>query len=113
VNSEHPVIGPLYPDLVGDALTTGFSRFKSPGGIHGLAKVRPGEIEFLAVVSTLPGTGQFRKFIRECKTHYRLIRIWSVHSGLLLSILPRYGFVPGMDVDQFGGGAEVWDWKQT
>lgn len=80
------------PDPVGAALGTGFSRFRTPTGLHGLAAVAPGRLYILAVVSDAPGKGHFRDFITTAKAHFDEIGVWSIWSPELAAALVRYGF---------------------
>lgn len=106
----HPVIGELRPYR--SELETGFERFEWSGGVEGLAKVEGNQLHLLAVYSETPGTGEFRRFMIECMAAYSFIRVWSVWSDRLRTILQRHGFVEGKDVDQFGDWHDVWDWKK-
>jgi hypothetical protein len=107
-----PVIGRLRPCRT---YLTGFGEYRSPTGIHGLAKadLQKKELQLLVVMATRPGTGQFREFMTQCKTAYDHIRFWDVFARQLVNCLPRYGFERGWDLDPEGKKAEVWDWHKT
>ena len=70
------------PDPVGVILRTGYFRFESPLGVSGLAKVIGRELDILVVIAEQKGTGQFRRFIEDCKTRFDSISIledWNWH----------------------------------
>lgn len=107
----YPVIGPL---LENDFCpNTGFLRFESPCGVHGLAQVEDRHLDVLAVVAVTPGVGQFRVFVNECKEAYDSIRFWTVLEDSMREMLARYAFTKGHDVDKFGEMQEVWDWRKV
>lgn len=113
----HPVIGALRPyrlaaEVLGEGAITGFELFESDTGVGGLAKVNGSELHILALHSNIEGVGQFRDFIAKCQQHYQFIRLWTIMNELLPSILARYGFVSGHDVDQFGQMQSVLDWSK-
>lgn len=87
-----------------------FVRFVSPLGVDGLVKVRLPRLDILAIGSSHPGSGQFRRFIVQAKTEFDTICVWEVWNPLLKAVLPRYGFVPATD---FFEGSQVsgfrWD----
>jgi hypothetical protein len=81
------------PDYISQMLGTRFNRFESLCGICGLAKDNGfGRLELLAVSSNDPGNGQFREFIKLCKSHYQTICVWHVDNPFLGPCLERYGF---------------------
>lgn len=82
------------PDGVGVLLGTGFNRFTTAGGIDGLGKITGKRLDLLAIVALDPGTGQFRRFIAEAKTHFDTIAILHDWNPLMPEILKRYGFRP-------------------
>lgn len=102
------------PDPIGQMLGTFFNRFESRAGIGGLAKVSPDSLtlELLAVHSATPGTGQFRRFIANCKAHYHTICVWHVSNPLLDKVLPRYGFNREVTVDGYGETLTGWRWDK-
>lgn len=106
----YPVIGPLSANPIAIEPPTGFLRFESEVGVHGLAQVRDRELHLLAVAAVTPGIGQFRCFIGQCKLKYSFIRLWAVMDMELRHTLIRYGFKKGHDADKFGEMQEVWDW---
>lgn len=88
-------------DEIADQLGTGYMRFWSKAGVHGLAKmVGVADLHLLAVSATAPGTGQFRDFIGRCKAEAQNIYIWELWSEELVPILARYGFVPCETVER-------------
>ncbi len=93
------VLGTTYPDPFGAILNTGFERFNSPTGINGLVRVEGGQLEILAVDATKPGTGQFRKFMKQCKQEYEAIIVWEVWNKGLEQVLVRYGFTPHAGIE--------------
>lgn len=112
MSANYPVIGETRPYGTAELHLTGFEQFEWSGGVGGLAKVQKDELHLLAIHADKPNTGQFRVFMRECKEAYPFIRVWSVWSANLRVILVRYGFVEGVDTDQFGIFHDVWDWKK-
>ncbi len=86
------VLGATAPDPFGQILGTGYDRFKSPTGMNGLAKVSANRIDILALDATIPGTGQLRNFIDQCKREYETVCIWEVWNPWLHEVLRRYGF---------------------
>lgn len=92
--------------------TQPFFEFKS-GNIRGQCRVNDNRIDFLNVLSEPQWRGHFRRFLRELRTHYKMIRMWSVNGAaqpaIFRSILAHYGFSRGTDVDAFGEFQEVWD----
>lgn len=104
------VLGITMPDFVSDILGTGFMRFESPTGISGLAKTDDTRLDILAVDATTPGFGQFREFIKQCKSEYESIYIWEVWSPIMHSALERYGF---HQIKEFQIDADVEGWRWT
>ena len=104
------ILGQIEPDKVSEILGTGFSRFTSPTGCHGLFKERNSELVILAVAATIPGTGQFRAFIEQAKTQYPSIAILDVLNDWLGPVLTRYGFVRSEEFDD-GELVEVYRWR--
>lgn len=108
---EHP-IGELFPYAV--FLGTGYGRFESPFGIHGLARIKtPGKLELLAVAANEQGKGNFRKFIAACKECYDCICIWECWNPLLDEILPRYNFWHAQQIDNDGERVKGWRWSKA
>lgn len=82
------------PDPVADMLGTGYQRFISDSGVHGLCKVVDGtELHILAVSAIRPGTGQFRKFMALCRAELGALYFWEVWNTSLAKTLARYEFV--------------------
>ena len=104
------VLGHTQPDPVGHILGTGYSRFYSPSGIHGLFKATEKRLDLLAVAATAPGAGQFRVFMRGCKEVWPEIFIWETMNSLMELICLRYGFqrVTENDGDESLNG---WRWE--
>lgn len=90
--AEIGVLGPLLPDPASTILGTGYSRFESPSGLRGLAKVHGRRLDLLVVDASRPGTGQFRAFIDAAKREFDMIYLWEVWNPALDLILQRYGF---------------------
>ena len=88
----HSTLGIVAPCPISKALGTGYSRFKSPTGISGLAKDNDGVLSILAVHAETDGCGQFRNFIAQAKIEYKTIKIYEVWNPMLEQILERYGF---------------------
>ena len=86
------ILGVLRPDPFSALLGTGFERFESPTGLHGLARTSGKRLDLLAVNATKPGSGQFRAFIAQAKREFETICVWEVWNPLLDLVLPRYGF---------------------
>ena len=84
----------LSPDPISKLLGTGFSRFDHGTEMSGLCKISGNTIEILAVVSELPGKGNFREFINRLKLEYSTIKVWHVENTFLPMVLLRYGFRP-------------------
>lgn len=105
-------LGELQPDGVSLILGTGMSQFVSPYGVAGLAKITDKRVDILAVQAAIPGTGQFRRFIHECKKEFDFIGIWAIFNPVLISILHRYGFHPYQDVFVGGEIIEGMVWKK-
>jgi hypothetical protein len=80
------------PDEIAEFLGTGFDRFETSSGLHGLAKVTGDTLEVLAVMSPNPGTGQFREFIRATKEIYRTVTVLEDWNPIVTAALQRYGF---------------------
>lgn len=81
-------------DQVADALGTGYQRFVSDAGVHGLCKVVDGtEVHILAVSAIRPGTGQFRRFMVLCKAELKALYFWELWNTRLAETLARHGFV--------------------
>jgi len=82
------------PDEASQMLGTGYLRFYSEAGVHGLAKiVGLTELHVLAVSSVTPGTGQFRRFLALCKADCQAVYVWEVWNEELAKTLGRHGFV--------------------
>lgn len=92
MNSTESILGARSPDWAADVLGTGYNRFESPLGVKGLAKDDAVRLDLLAVESTTPGTGQFKRFIKAAKQEYQIIWIWLDWNPILGPILERYGF---------------------
>lgn len=108
---EHPVIGELVPHWCSEMLNSPFMEFHCDIGIDGLAKVdEDGTLNLLSVIAAHERCGYFREFIRQCKQHYKSIRVWAVMNDVMPVLLTRYGFVKGHDMGFDGRMEEVWDW---
>lgn len=84
-------LGSCTPDPLSEFLGTGMCRFES-ASVSGLAKAEGTPLIILAVVADKPGTGQFRKFIKQAKTDFETIRFLVVANEELRDALVRYGF---------------------
>lgn len=73
-------------------LGTHFCRFQSATGVKGLAKDDAVRLDLLAVESSSPGTGQFKRFIEVAKQQYQIICIWHDWNPMLRPMLERWGF---------------------
>lgn len=104
----HHCLGQMRTDPIAVLLNTGFERFDSPSGIHGLAKVRGDNLCLLAIMAHKPRTGQFRAFITECKKEFASITIVEIWNKDLPEVLTRYGFSWAHDAE-FDEGME---WKR-
>ncbi len=91
------VLGEILPDPAGMMLQTGFNRFVSPVGVHGLAKHAGNRLDLLAVMADKPGKGSFRKFINRAKEKYETIYIWDIWNPWLENVLERYEFKPATE----------------
>jgi hypothetical protein len=98
------------PDPVSDMLGTGYMRFESGCGVFGLAKAKGDRLDVLAVVASMPGTGQFREFVRRAKLEYRTICVWEDWNPLVGEILNRYGFRRVTEVQDDGELLTGWRW---
>lgn len=110
--SNHPFLGRITPDPVGQILNTGYSRFESPSGIDGLAKVNGDRLDLLAVISTSPGKGLFRAFIALAKLRYTTICVWHDDNPLIGQALKRYGFTPEVEINGDGEIVPGWRWDK-
>jgi hypothetical protein len=90
------------PDPVGEILGTGYNRFRSICGIHGLAKEEGHRIDILAVDAERESTGQFREFIARLKDSFETICIWEVWNKALAMTLVRYDFAHTTQVEDDG-----------
>src|SRR5438094_739910 len=86
------ILGTRIPDWASMTLVTGYFRFKSAIGVKGLAKDDAVRLDLLAVQSTNPGTGQFKRFIEAAKQEYQIICVWHDWNPMLGPMLERYGF---------------------
>lgn len=82
----------ITPSALSIVMDSGYHDFTSSVGISGLAKIEDKTLSLLAVVSTEPRTGQFRKFIAQAKRKFHRIEIIEVWNAELREILKRYGF---------------------
>jgi len=90
----HPAIGIILPNIYGDVMgEEPFGQFRVHG-LHGLARVRGDELDFLAIIANEPGRGAFSGLLRKCKRHYRQIRIFSILNDRFGEFLLREGFAP-------------------
>ncbi len=80
-------------DEVADMLGTGYQRFVSDAGVHGLCKVGDKELHILAISAIRPGSGQFRKFMALCKAELGALYFWEVWNTRLAETLARHEFV--------------------
>lgn len=110
---SYPVIGELRANAISEFLRSPYKEFGPAGGIRGLASVDDDNtLNLVAILSDDPGQGNFRDFMKECKTHYPAIRVWAVLNEDLPAVLTRYGFTKGHDMGYDGKMEEVWDWKR-
>jgi hypothetical protein len=65
----NPILGTISLDPVAEELGTGMVQFSSAVGVDGLCCESPDgtELNLLAVFARQVGTGQFRRFIDQCK----------------------------------------------
>ncbi len=70
-----------------------FVPFKTMG-MDGLWYSTGAHLEILAVFSSQPGTGQFRRFIREMQYRHESVSVWEIWNENLFAALVRYGFKP-------------------
>lgn len=77
-------------------LATGFMEFISPEPLMlgGLCRVRPGHAEILAIGTTDPGSGHFRRFITALEPLAGKVTFWSMLSKEFASTLLRHGYQP-------------------
>lgn len=73
---------------------TGFMKFETRDGLHGLARRRAGALELLAIIAFTPGRGAFRSFMTKAKAIFPVIYVWEVKGREMPAILLRYGFEP-------------------
>lgn len=92
----------------GPSRWTGYQRFKSLSGIHGLAKESPLRIDVLCVMAEDEGKGQLREFIEALKHCYLTVYIWQVMNPAMDVILAKYGFRPAAEICQ---GEKLTGWK--
>jgi len=106
---SHPVLGQLYPDMVGNMLGTGFCRFEGKD-FDGLCRESGGCLDILAIISKNPGQGKFRMFVVALQSRYRAIRFYEVMNDGLYTHLSSSGF---NDFDEWGvtGPNVIWESK--
>lgn len=107
------LLGPTEPDPFGLFLGTGYQRFESPCGIHGLAKESGDRLDVLAVYAAEAGKGQFREFIRLAKEQFQTVCVWFDDNPALGPALKRYGFTPETEIDGSGEVLTGWRWDKT
>lgn len=97
--SVQSLLGTLLPDKVAQVLNTKFDRFVSPLGIDGLVReAESGRLEFLAIVATEPGTGQFTRFMEQCQRECHTICVWQIMNPRFEKMLGKRGFYPWSEV---------------
>lgn len=109
---SHPILGVVCEDLAGTLLGTEYVRYRSPSGVHGLAKWNDSRLDLLAVFAKRPGTGQFRRFIGICKASFDTVCVWEVWNPILGPILSKYGFSPETEVQGDGEILTGWRWDK-
>lgn len=77
---------------MGALLGTGFWRFKSDGGIDGLAKINGHTLELLAVVARDKNKGHFKSFIFRAKGMFESVCVWHDGNPIIGKALAKYGF---------------------
>lgn len=98
------MMGKIFPDWTSEILGTGFVRFEARCGVMGLAREDGESLHVLAIESTTPGKGQFRKFVELSKKNYSNVYIWEVWNEWLRPVLRKYGF---NEVSEFHHGDYV------
>jgi len=101
------------PDAVGDQLGTGYSRFVSPAGIEGLARVSGDRLDVLAVFCRTPGRGCLGEFLRRCMARYDAVCVWEVFNPVVSAALQRRGFRRAEETDPATGETVTgWRWQR-
>lgn len=112
---KFPVVGYLIP-AKHPLPANPFYEFDT-GPVCGQCRVDGSRIDFLNVVTIPQYRGHFRRFVRQLRAHYKMIRMWAVDAadnpGIFRAMLAKYGFTRGVDVDTFGQFHEVWDLNQN
>jgi hypothetical protein len=108
----NPILGTISLDPTAEVLGTGMVQFKSAMGIDGLCcESHDGtELNLLAVFARQVGTGQFRRFIDQCKRNYSTVRVLEVWNDDLRKVLLRYGFTETKWTDVFGEKLDAMVW---
>lgn len=99
--TPHPqsLFSHVEPDPVGVILNTGYFRFSTAFGVHGLAKWDSDRLDILAIDSDRHGAGRVRLFIEQAKKHFREVYFWHLMNAQFEAALSRYGFVPTEQVE--------------
>jgi hypothetical protein len=100
------------PDEISDLLHTGFLRFGTDFGVHGLAKESENNtrIDILAVQCDTQGAGLFRRFLLELRLRYKTVLFLSVFNPTFAKIIEHYGFTPEHEILATGEPVDGWRW---
>jgi hypothetical protein len=90
----------------------GYNRFETPHGVRGLASVTGDRLDILSVEASVPGCGQFRRFIASAKKAFSTISVWEEWNPLLGDILKRYGFRNARILYSDGSASDGWKWTR-
>lgn len=109
----NPILGYTQPDPTGEMLGTGMMQFSSAVGVDGLCQELSNgdELILLVVAARQPGKGQFRNFIHQCKSNYKIIRVLEVWNDELRKTLLRYRFSESKWTDCLGECLNSMEWQ--
>lgn len=99
-------------DSIGIALGSPYQHFRSPTGCRGLACIEGDRLEILAVSATIPGQGQCRAFVADCKRAFASMIVLHVDNPVLRAALKRWGFRPYRRTNPDGEKLTGWRWTR-
>ena len=94
-------------------LKTGYNRFQTTHGVRGLACVSGDRLDIVSVQASVPGCGQFRRFIASAKEVFSTIAVWEDWNPLIGKILTRYGFKRARSLYSDGSASDGWKWTKV
>jgi hypothetical protein len=100
------------PDQRRLILNTGYDWFETLHGVRGLACVSGDRLDILSVEASVPGCGQFRRFIASAKEAFSTIAVWEDWNPLIGEILERYGFKRARSLYSDGSASDGWKWTR-